>query len=71
MTKKIYIHPETQFLQMGLDASFLAGSPNGGSAEAGGGSGSGGTGGGVQGGGGGITDAKQNQFSTWEDWDEY
>lgn len=70
MTKRIYIHPEIHFLRVELYATLLAGSGNG-SAEAGGGKPSGGTSGGVTGGSGGFSDAKYNQFSTWEDWDEY
>lgn len=70
MTKKTYIHPEIQFVRVELYATLLAGSGSG-SAEAGGGKPGGGTSGGVTGGGGGFSDAKENQFSTWEDWDEY
>ena len=70
MTKKTYIHPEIQFMRVELYATLLAGSGSG-SAEAGGGNPGGGTSGGVTGGGGGFSDAKQNAFSTWKDWDEY
>lgn len=70
MTKKIYIHPEIQFMRVELCTTLLAGSGSG-SAEVGGGKPSGGTGGDMSGTSGGFSDAKQNTFSSWEEWDEY
>lgn len=68
--RKKYIRPSVELVRHISETPILAGSPGTGS------SGTGSEGEQVVGGGGGgetpgETGAKYNQFSTWEDWDEY
>lgn len=68
--RKKYIRPSVELVRHISETPILAGSPGAGSSGAGG-DGEQGVGGGGGEEGPSETGAKENQFSSWENWDEY